>query len=612
MKRLDRIHASADVKELAADVLPELCAELREEILENVSHSGGHLASSLGAVELTVALHRVYDTARDRLVFDVGHQCYAHKLLTGRREQFATLRQLGGLSGFPKPCESVDDAAIAGHASTSVSVALGMARARTLQGEDYAVAAVIGDGALTGGAAYEGLCDCGASAEPILVVLNDNAMSISENVGGMSHLLALLRVRPGYLRFKRFYRRTVGRYGSVYKVLHRIKEWVKDLLLGDNMFEDMGFYYLGPVDGHDLPTLIRTISYARGLNCPVLLHVRTVKGKGYAPAEEKPALYHGVGPFDLESGVSGAEKTSFSSVFGQELCKLAEEDPRIVAITAAMTDGTGLARFAEAFPTRFFDVGIAEGHAVAMAAGLAARGMRPVFAVYSSFLQRAYDMLIHDVSLSGQRVVLGVDRAGLVGADGETHQGAFDVNYLCSVPGLRLWAPSSYAELRSMLRKALDADGPAALRYPRGGEGKFQEDTSDRDALLLRPGKDLTIVSYGITVNDALAAAEGLSVRGYSLAVVKLNRLDAPDFEPAVQSLKKTKRLIVVEDAARAGGLGTRLLAELEGRGLKLQGFRLLDLGDGVVPQGEVSGLRKMLGQDAEGIAQCALELINL
>lgn len=612
MKLLDRIRSSEDVKALSADVLPQLCAELREEILASVSACGGHLASSLGAVELTVALHRVYDTGRDRVLFDVGHQCYAHKLLTGRRDRFGTLRQLDGLSGFPKPSESPDDAAIAGHASTSVSVALGMARARTLRGEDYGVVCVIGDGALTGGVAYEGLADCGESGEPILVVLNDNAMSISENVGGMSRLLAHARVRPGYIRFKQLYRRTVGRYEPVYRALHRVKEWVKDLLMPDNMFEAMGFYYLGPVDGHDAPALERVIRYARDMKVPVLLHVCTTKGKGYAPAEERPALYHGVGPFDPEKGVDDTPKTSFSSVFGETLTALAEKDPSIVAVTAAMTDGTGLAPFAARFPGRLFDVGIAEGHAAAMSAGLARQGMKPVFAVYSSFLQRAYDMLIHDIALSGEHVVLGVDRAGLVGADGETHQGAFDVGYLRSVPGMRLWAPANYAELKSLLRRALAETGPVALRYPRGGEGDFRDDTTDRDALLLRPGRDLTLVSYGVLINEVLAAAALLEARGVSAAVVKLNRLDAPDFAPALDSLRETGRLILAEDSARAGGLGTVLLAELERRGVPLKAHRLLDLGDGVVPQGSVAELRRRLGQDAASITATAIKISNI
>lgn len=609
---LERINSSADVKRVPEASLPALCAELREEIIETVSRCGGHLASSLGAVELTVALHRVYDTATDRVVFDVGHQCYAHKLLTGRREAFATLRQSGGISGFPKPAEADDDACTCGHASVSVSEALGMARARTLTGRDYAVAAVIGDGALTGGVAYEGLADCGASGEPIVVILNDNAMSIRENVGGMARLLSRARLRPGYLALKRVYHRTVGRAGPLYRVLHRFKEWVKDLILPDNMFEDMGFYYLGPVDGHDLDTLIRTLHYARELNIPVLVHVRTVKGKGYAPAEAEPARYHGVDPFYPGEGIISAPADSFSLAFGKALCALAARDRALVAVTAAMEDGTGLTPFAERFPDRFFDVGIAEGHAVAMAAGMARQGLlKPVFAVYSTFLQRAFDMLVHDVGLDGGHVVLAVDRAGLVGADGETHQGAFDVGYLCMVPGMKLWAPSNYAELRAMLAEAVSADGPAALRYPRGGEGAFRVDTSDRDVAVLQSGSDATIVTYGIMVNEALSAAEKLSAKGISAAVVKLNRLDRFDPAPIEASVRRTGRLVVAEDTAFFGCAGERIFADLERWGIPVREQCLLNLGTGVVPQGSVAEQRKLFYLDADGIAFVVEKMMN-
>ncbi len=609
MEILDRIHSSADVKAVPKEQLPDLCAELREEIIQDVARTGGHLASNLGAVELTVALHRVYDSGRDRIVFDVGHQCYAHKLLTGRRARFDTLRSFGGLSGFPKPCEAADDACISGHASASISAALGMARARTLLGADYDVCAVIGDGALTGGLAYEGLTNCGESGEPIVIVLNDNAMSIGENVGGLARLLSRLRVRPGYIALKKAYRRSIGRYEHIYRFLHRIKEGVKDLVLPDNMFEDMGFYYLGPIDGHDIRTVTRTIRYARDLRCPVLVHILTVKGKGYPPAEEKPALYHGVGPFDPKDGVTEAKKRDFSAAFGETLCALAEEDGRIVAITAAMTDGTGLGGFAERWPKRFFDVGIAEGHAVTMAAGMARQGLRPVVALYSSFLQRGYDQLLHDVGLDRQPVVFAVDRAGLVGADGETHQGAFDVGYLCQVPGMAVWAPSNEAELRSMLRKALSHDGPAALRYPRGGEGVFRFDSSDGDACVLRNGTDCTVVSYGILINEALAACELLAGSGLSAELVKLNRLDVPDLALICASAAKTKRLLVAEDTAEAGCVGVRILAELERRGTALDSAVLRNLESGVVPHGSVPDLLRSLELDAAGIAKQCEEL---
>ena len=608
---LDNIASSSDVKRLDEARLPALCIALREEILRTVSRTGGHLASSLGAVELTVALHRVYDSAVDRIVFDVGHQCYAHKLLTGRRDRFSTLRQLDGLSGFPRPAEAPDDAAIAGHASASVSVALGMARARTLLGADYAVAAVIGDGALTGGLAMEGLADCGSSGENIVVVLNDNTMSISENVGGIARLLARFRVRPGYIAFKRLYRRTVGRSTRLYALLHRIKERIKDLFLPDNMFEDMGFTYLGPVDGHDLRALTRTLAYAREEGGPVLLHVRTVKGKGYPPAEEDPSLYHGVGPFDLAAGVKEGACDGFSARMGEALAEAAAADRRIVAVTAAMTEGTGLRAFARRFPQRCFDVGIAEGHAVALCAGMARQGLVPVFAVYSTFLQRAFDQLIHDVSISGEHVVLAVDRAGLVGADGATHQGAFDVGYLCQVPGLRLWAPANYAETRAMLLRAIAEEGPCALRYARGAEGAYREDSSGAPAALLRAGGDLTIVSYGILINEALGAAALLEKRGIRASVVKLNRLDAPDDALVAAAVAESGRLLVAEDTAAAGCVGVRLLAALARRGCAVRRAVLRNLGNGLVPHGSVPELQARLGLDAAGLALCAEEMLH-
>ena len=609
---LERINCSADVTALDEAELPVLCEELRAEIIETVSRSGGHLASNLGAVELTVALHRVYDTARDRVVFDVGHQCYAHKLLTGRRERFSTLRQKDGLAGFPRPGEARDDACVCGHASVSISEALGMARARTLLGEKHAVAAVIGDGALTGGTAYEGLADCGGSGEAMVVVLNDNAMSIAPNVGGMARLLAKARLKPGYLRFKRFYRRTVGRHERLYGVLHKCKEWVKDLFLPDNMFEDMGFYYLGPVDGHDLKGLTRALEYARELQKPVLLHVRTVKGRGYPPAEADPAAFHSVGPFDPAAGKAGSGEIGFSQAFGGALVDAAEREERIVAVTAAMADGTGLVPFARRFPGRFFDVGIAEGHAAAMCAGMARNGaLIPVFAVYSSFLQRSFDMLMQDVALSGEHVVLAVDRAGLVGADGATHQGAFDVGYLRMVPGLKLWAPASFAELRSMLDQALDAKGPAALRYPRGGEGAFRDDTSDKSAAILRAGFDVTVVTYGILVNEALKAAEKLETRGVSVELVKLNRLDAPDFDLIAASAGKTGAVFVAEDCAERGCLGTEIAAELRRRNIPAARLALANLGNGVVAHGSVAELYRALGLDTEGMARAVEVLVR-
>ena len=511
---LETIHSPADVKALDRSELPVLCGELREFLIQNVSQTGGHLASNLGAVELTVAIHRVFDTASDRLVFDVGHQCYVHKALTGRQELFSTLRQFGGLSGFPKPRESQHDAFIAGHASNSVSVALGMARARTLAHEDHSVLALIGDGALTGGLAYEGLNDAGASGEPLIVILNDNGMSINPNVGAMPTHLTHLRSKPAYYHFKKWYRSLFGRSpmkNPLYRFNHKLKSTLKQTLWpGSTLFEDMGFTYLGPIDGHDLNRLCDMLQWAKELCCPVVVHVNTIKGKGYPFAEKDPGKFHGVAPFDPQTGIlkkPGGE--SFSSVFGNALAACAAKDGRVCAITAAMADGTGLAGFAREFPERFFDVAIAEGHGVAMSAGLAKGGMLPVFAVYSTFLQRGYDELIHDISLQQLHVVLGVDRAGLVGADGETHHGCFDALFLSEIPGFTVLCPSSFAELRSMLHRAVEEDrGPVAVRYPRGGEGAYKEDMSSQVVARLRQGEDLTLLGYGVMINHLLEAAE--------------------------------------------------------------------------------------------------------
>ena len=532
---LESIHSPSDVKALPAGQLPELCQELRGFLIQNVSQTGGHLASNLGAVELTVAIHRVFDTTKDRLVFDVGHQCYVHKALTGRQELFATLRQFGGLSGFPKPHESIHDAFIAGHASNSVSVALGMARARTLQNADYHALALIGDGALTGGLAYEGLNNAGASGEPLIVILNDNGMSINPNVGAMPSHLSRLRSKPAYYHFKKWYRGLFGKRpmeNPIYRFNHKVKSSLKKTLWpGSTLFEDMGFTYLGPIDGHDLPRLCDVLEWAKELNGPVVVHVNTIKGKGYPFAEQDPGKFHGIAPFDPATGLlKKPSGESFSSVFGKTLCACAEEDSRVCAITAAMADGTGLTEFSRRFPERFFDVAIAEGHGVSMAAGLAAQGMIPIFAVYSTFLQRGYDQLIHDVALERLHVVLGVDRAGLVGADGETHHGCFDALFLSEIPGFTVLCPSSFAELRHMTRQALfQLDGPVVVRYPRGGEGRYKEDTSDQAVAWLRRGTDVTLLTYGILVDHLLDAADILEQQGIQAGVVKLNRISPLD-----------------------------------------------------------------------------------
>ena len=530
---LETIHDPRDIKALNDSQTQLLCTELREFLLKNVSKTGGHLASNLGAVELTVAIHRVFDTSRDRLVFDVGHQCYTHKILTGRREQFSSLRQYGGLSGFPKPRESGHDAFIAGHASNSVSVALGMARARTLQHQDYSVLALIGDGALSGGLAYEGLNNAGASGEPLIVILNDNGMSIDGNVGAVSE---------------------VGR--AVYDFNHHLKTNVKKALLPNStMFEDMGFTYLGPVNGHDVGQLTNTLKWAKDLNCPVLVHVHTKKGKGYPPAEREPERYHGVGKFDPRMGVPREHKRDFSAVFGDELCKLAKNDETICAITAAMRDGTGLHDFSEQYPERFFDVGIAEGHAVAMAAGMAKQGLTPVVAIYSSFLQRAYDQLIHDTALSDLHVVFAVDRAGMVGADGETHHGIFDATFLSEIPNMTVLCPSNFAELRTMLDRAVN---------------------------------------------------EGTEAR-----VVKINAISPLYDRDMREIIGKTRAMLVAEECAGVGCMGQRMAAILGWNKISPERLELCNLGKAFPAQGTVEELYREFGLDAESLAKKAAEVLR-
>ncbi len=611
MNLLDRIQSPADVKRLSQQQIPQLCRELRAFLIEHVSKTGGHLASNLGVVELTVAIHRVYDTSKDRLLFDVGHQSYIHKILTGRKDQFDSLRQYGGIAGFPKPNESVHDAFVAGHSSTSISAALGMARARTIRHENYDVLAVIGDGALTGGLAYEGLCNAGQSGEPMVIILNDNGMSIHKNVGGMATLLSKQRVKPGYLRFKQVYRETIGKVKPLYNALHVVKENVKESVLPDNMFDDMGYYYIGPVDGHDEPELERILRWAKDIREPVLLHVVTQKGHGVSYCEREPEKFHGVGTFDPKTGALPPAKPCFSDAASRALLKLADERPELVTITAAMASGTGLEEFAARYPERFFDVGIAEEHAVTMASAMAKQGLTPVFAVYSSFLQRAYDMLIHDTALQNLHVVFCVDRSGIVGNDGDTHNGCFDVTYLGSVPGMTILAPSSFAELEAMLRHAvLELTGPVAVRYPRGGEGAYQDVQMD-DAMCLRSGTELTLVSYGVNINDALEAAEQLEKEGISVEVIKLGMIQPLDVEPVLESLRKTGRLLVLEETCAHGCVGEAILAQAELHGVSLKNIRLLNLGDGIVPHGDVKTLRRVCGIDADAVVRAAKDMLK-
>ena len=607
MDLLDKINFPADIKKLNDTELLTMCNELRQFMIRSVSKTGGHLASNLGVVELTVAIHRVFDTAKDRLVFDVGHQSYVHKILTGRKDRFNTLRQFGGLSGFPKPDESQHDAFIAGHASDSISVALGMARARTLGRRDYNVVSIIGDGALTGGLSYEGLSDAGQSGEPLIIILNDNGMSITPNVGGMAKYLSRQRLKPSYTRFKKRYRRFMekfpgGRY--IYRMTHAVKSAIKETILHCSMFEEMGLQYAGPIDGHNLGRLVEALTWAKGLKEPVLIHVITQKGKGYIYSENTPDLYHGVSPFDYKKGIINSESASFSKVFGEEIIKLAQRDYRVCAITAAMTSGTGLGAFAAKFSDRFFDVGIAEGHGTSMAAGLAAQDCLPVFAVYATFLQRAFDMLVHDIALSKLHVVLAVDRAGLVGSDGETHQGIYDIGFLSTIPGMTILCPASFAELRDMLHQAVfETEGPVAVRYPKGGEGRYR-DGGSASWKLLKEGTDITLVSYGININTLLDAADKLAERGIMADVIKLGSVMPIEYNPIEVSMKKTSRILVLEECVEHGCVGQKIAQYIAEKHIELKSLRLMNLGSRFIPQGKIDELRTAYGIDTDSVVK--------
>ena len=609
---LNHINSREDLLALNPAELTQLCDEIRRFLVQNVSKTGGHLASNLGVVELTVAIERVFDTSNDRLLFDVGHQSYVHKLLTGRREVFPTLRTLGGMAGFPKPEESPCDAFVAGHASSAVSTALGMARARTLLGKKQHIIALMGDGAMTGGLAYEAMNDAGETNEPLIVILNDNGMSITKNVGGMSRYLSELRVRPGYFRLKKAYRTVTHKLPggkAIYNFTSRLKDRWKRMVLGSTLFEEMGFAYYGPVDGHDVQRLEYMLRIVKDCNCPVLLHVITRKGMGYTPAEENPDIFHGVGAFDPNSGAPLQRSgVTFSDTFGQTLCALAQENPRVCAITAAMLHGTGLTDFAERFPDRCFDVGIAEGHAVAMAGGLAAQGMIPVAAIYSTFLQRAYDMLLQDIAMQKLHAVFAVDRAGIVGEDGETHQGVFDIGFLRSIPNMQVLCPSNQAELRQMLRSAVtELDGPVAVRYPRGGDGAFTQAATQP---VLRSGEQITLVSYGIMINNVLEAAELLSREGISAEVVKLPSVKPINMAAISASVRKTGHLLIAEDTVCIGCAGKEIAATLRTAGLNVP-TRLCNIGDRFVQHGKVSELHRLLGLDGASLAQAAKEVLR-
>lgn len=615
MKRsLEQIHSPEDIRKMTPAELEELCASLRKTLVQTVSKTGGHLSSNLGVVELTVALHKMFDTPRDRIVWDVGHQCYTHKLLTGRYGRFDTLRQTGGISGFPKPEESEYDTFIAGHSSTAVSAANGMAKAKTLSGDGGYVVAVLGDGALTGGLAYEGLSNAGRSSDRLIVVLNDNRMSISKNVGFVARHLATLRSRPRYVRFKMGISSLIAHIPLIGKAIQRFIVWVKSRLKNamyhsSTLFEEMGFYYLGPVDGHNLHDLTASLQTAKNLSRPVLLHVETVKGKGYGFAVQNPDTYHGVSGFDIETGKTPPSSKSFSSSMADGLCRLAQEDLRICAITAAMKSGTCLTKFAERFPVRFFDVGIAEEHAVTFASGLATGGMLPVFAVYSTFLQRCYDQILNDTSIMNNHIVLAVDRAGIVPDDGETHQGVFDVPFLTTIPHVTIYSPSTFSELDISLKQALyDAAGIAVVRYPKGGElpgcEGFQPDY--KPYTHLKNGKArILLMTYGRLFSYALIAARELSEEGMPVSLLKLTRI-WPLPEECVAIAAEYDWVFFFEEGSRQGGIGQHLQSRLLESGFRGE-FRLKAI-DGFLPACSVSAGFRRTGLDVDGMIEAVRE----
>jgi 1-deoxy-D-xylulose-5-phosphate synthase len=618
---LDQSNPLAALQALPAEELPRVAEELRGRIIRTVAANGGHLASSLGVVELTIALHRVLDSPRDKIVWDVGHQAYAHKLLTGRADRFHTLRQLDGISGFPKRAESPHDCFDVGHSGTSISAALGMAAARDAAGGDEKVVAVIGDGSLTGGMAFEALNHAGHLKSNLVVILNDNEMSIAPNVGALSAFLSRAMTSDLFRRARRETEQLLGhlpRFGKeLVDLVHRAEHSLKGFLTPGMLFEAFGFDYVGPIDGHRLEDLTETLRNATRLEGPVLVHVMTKKGKGYAPAEAEPARFHGIGPFDPATGAAREEQggaPSYTGVFGRTLVELAEADPRIVAVTAAMPEGTGLQPFAERYPTRFFDVGIAEQHAVTFAAGMAARGLRPVVAIYSTFLQRAYDSVIHDVCLQKLPVLFALDRGGLVGADGPTHHGAFDLSFLRLIPNLTVMAPRDELELRRALVTALAHDGPFAVRYPRGaGTGIDLAQPLTPVAIgrgeALRDGRDGVLVAIGSGVAAALAAAQQLAGEGLELAVVDARFAKPLDAELLTAAAVRAGRVITVEENALPGGFGSAVAELLTERGLQVPLLRI-GLPDRFIEQGSQGELRQRYGLDAAGVARQVREFV--
>ena len=617
-KILPLINNPSDLRGLTIEQMNQLSKEIREFLISAVSKTGGHLASNLGVVELTIAMHLVFNTPYDKIIWDVGHQSYVHKVLTGRKDKFNLLRQLGGISGFPKTGESSHDCFNTGHSSTSVSAALGMARARDIKDEKNSVIAVIGDGALTGGMAFEALNDAGRAPNNFVVILNDNEMSIGKNVGGLSSCLNRIRTQPIYFKVKKDIDILLNKIPAigkkVAKTIQKAKGTIKYIMLPGMFFEELGFKYLGPVDGHDINELKKVLTKAKGLEGPILIHVLTQKGKGYSHAEEKPHIFHGISPFDIETGEikKSISAKDYSAVFGETLTEIARYNKNVVAITAAMPHGTGLHDFSSQFPDRFFDVGIAEQHAVTLAAGLAAEGLKPVIAVYSSFLQRAYDQVIHDVCAQNLPVVFAIDRAGVVGNDGETHQGLFDLSYLTHIPNMTVMAPKNFEEFRQMIKFSVEFEGPIALRYPRGqakeiNVEKFQPIELGR-AELLQQGNDITIVACGRMVYVALKVAKEIIKFGMTADVINARFVKPLDSKMILASLEKTGNVVTLEDNVVAGGFGNGILQLISKNDLDDVKVKLFGYPDEFIQHGNVDQLDALYGLDYQSIS---CEILN-
>lgn len=609
---LSKVNSPQDIKKLSDNEFKQLSSEIRNFLLENVSKTGGHLASNLGIVELTLALHKIFDSPKDKIIWDVGHQSYVHKIITGRKDKFITLRKFKGISGFTKTVESQHDIFNTGHSSTSISAALGIAKARDIKGEKYKVVAVIGDGALTGGMAFEALNDAGHSKNDLIIVLNDNEMSIAQNVGGLSKYLSKIRTEPIYYRVKKDIDNILHRIPaigkSVAKTFERAKGSIKYLIMPGAIFEDLGLTYLGPIDGHNIRELNNVLSRAKELKGPVLVHILTKKGKGYKFAEENPDKFHGVGLFNVETGeTQKKDKPDFSEAFGNIVSELAKQDERIIAITAAMPSGTGLSKFAKEFPKRFIDVGIAEQHAVTLAGGLATQGLKPIVAIYSTFLQRAYDQIIHDIALQKLPVVFAIDRAGVVGADGETHHGVFDLSFLSHIPNMVIMAPKNYYELNEMLKLSVDyTDGPVAVRYPRGIEDTIAEieDTSIEfgKAETLLEGEDILVIGVGRMAKVAYEVSRELQSVGISAGAVNARFIKPFDHELIIEAVEGNKKIVIIEDNARRGGFGNNILDFLNSKEINYQDIKIFAYPDEFITHGSVQELHKTYGLDKDSI----------